>query len=613
MASISSQTSGLVLIVGGVVLTLAGGVQTFIAVFMDKPAYFGLFFASGILSLLPGIVVTLVAYRHYTSTSLGLPLGRTAVVVRILLVLSSLILLASVILFHLDFASVWTWAPKESFGVFQDVDDAAVWAVTISGLVGSSSSLICCPVTFNGYHKSSSPVADRITMMSDWVFQPSPTLARSRLSLSGVVAAHRSSRREILHRSFESPQAHNAVSRSRHPDPGVVDPPVHSRCQALNTSTVSDTFPCKEAIIDVTFKSATISGKTAVRSMLSFKPVESSGAAPSPSASMPHLVGILHSRAWSSSPSFAFFEKSEAPIFRMPSTADVSKCQKETAVPAPVTPSPSHENLREHDRDCAAQTSSVLRSRQLSTPSPAHNGLSLITFTPSSNSSSSSGPVTPLSCEVRSTGKKPPYVWPDLSLLIPWKPNISASSSFEHLDIARAEASKTSRPLDASAKNSCNSPSLNVSPFPQCLTSTPAHEMPPTVARPKPAPPPRSEGRSRATKPTPPVRSTSSPEYNSPSPTPSPLLPVVSAPRAEQAPNSAVRGHQFTYTPTTPVGGLLAQRNLKPVPRSYLASSGGSKNNGTFDSSFKTPFSRRSRKSSDSRSASFRSCWTREF
>lgn len=49
MASISSQTSGLILIVGGVILSLAGGAQIFIGIFMDSAAYLGLFFASGIL------------------------------------------------------------------------------------------------------------------------------------------------------------------------------------------------------------------------------------------------------------------------------------------------------------------------------------------------------------------------------------------------------------------------------------------------------------------------------------------------------------------------------------------------------------------------------------
>ncbi|XP_047496516.1 flocculation protein FLO11-like [Penaeus chinensis] len=550
-------------------------------------------------SMLPGIAVTLVAHTYYTSSNSGLPQGRTVVVVRILLALSSLILLASVILFHFDLAFVWMWAPRESSVAFQVPDDAAVWAVTISGLVGSSSSLICIPVTFTGYPKSSaSPVADRITMMSNWVFQSSPALASSRLSLNGAVTAHRNSRLEILRRSFENPPANNSVSHSRYIDPGDMSSPVDSPYRALNTSTVSATFPCKEAIVDMKFKSATISGKTAVRSMLSFKPVESSGEAPSPSKSLPQLMGILHSRAWSSSPSFAFFdaEKSEAPIFRMPSTKDVSECQQETATPssgafpAPITPSPSpsHENLREYDEDYSAQT-----SRQLSTPSHAHNALSLITFTSSSNSSSSSGPVTPLSFEVRSTSKRLPYVWPDLSLLLPWNPNISASSSFEHLNIDHAETSGTCpQPLDASA--------LNFSPFPQCPASTPAYETSLTVAKPKPAPPPRSESRSRATKPTPPVRSTSSLEGNSATSTSSFHLPVISLPKPEQVPNSAVRAQQFSYLPITPVGGLLSQRNLKSVSKSS-------------DHSFRTPYSGRSSKSSDPLSASFKSCWATDF
>lgn len=452
-------------------------------------------------------------------------------------------------------------------------------------------------------------------MMSDWVFQSSPTLASSRLSLSGTVAANRSSRRQILRRSFESPPAKNSVSHSRYLDSGDMCSPVDSPYRTLNTSTVSDTFPCKEAIIDLTFKSATISGKTAVRSMLSFKPVESSGEAPSPSQSLPQLMGILHSRAWSSSPSFAFFdaEKSGAPIFQMPSTKDGSKCQQETATPssgafpAPITPSSSHENLREHDGDYSGQTGSFVRSRQFSTPSHAHNALSLITFTSSSNSSSSSGPVTPLSFEVRSTGKRLPYVWPDLSLLLPWKPNISASSSFEHLNIARTEASGISpQPLDASA--------LNLSPFPQCPMSTPTHETPLTVAKPKPAPPPRSESRSQATKPTPPkptppVRSTSSLEDNAAAPTPSFHLPVISLSKPEEVQNSAVKDQQFSYMPITPVGGLLSQRNLKPVSKSSRLSSEGSKKHEMSDHSFRTPYSGRSSKSSDPLSASFKSCW----
>lgn len=451
-------------------------------------------------------------------------------------------------------------------------------------------------------------------MMSDWVFQPSPNLASSRLSLHRTGTSLWESRREILRRSFQSPQANTSVSHSRYLDPGDMCSPVDSPCRALSTSTVSCNALCNDAVIDVTFKSASISGKQPVRSLLSFKPWDSSGQTHSSPESLPQQMGIIHTRAWSSSPSVAVLdaEESVSPVFEMPSPKDVSKYQSETVTPlsedSPTdkTPSPLRGRVQERDLKYALQTDPVFRTRQISTPSHPHNALSLIAFTPSSGSSSSSGPVTPLSSAFRSTDKRSPYVWPDLSLLLPWKPNISTSSSLDRLNIVRAETSESSpQPPKVSPQNnpaSVNSRSLSVSSFPPRHTSTPGHATTLKVAKTKPVPPPRTNSR---TKPPPPVRGASSLKSSTSMLSSSFVLPTINDPPTEQVSQSEVKRQQFTYTPFTPAGSLLSQSNLKRVSKG----STGPKKHETPDQSFRTPCSWRSGKASDDRSASFKSCW----